>query len=156
MKKVQPPTASRTLHIVGGVRKRLQPRHNEAGNAKLSFEQSELVQLEHPAVDESARVEQLDVPAIEGCGPVAGRETRGFTGALVLAVAADVYVSSAAIDWYGNATFGARRLTVLAGPWVFPTALCLATVGRWFLARPRALALFPEARAVLCEHVSAA
>lgn len=53
------------------------------------------------------------------------RETRGLAGALLVALALDHYVNSAPMDWHGNASFGARRLTALAAPMVLPTALCL-------------------------------
>jgi len=56
---------------------------------------------------------------------------RGVTAALLVALALDHYVNSAPIDWHGNASFGARRLTALVAAMVLPTAVCLEFLFGW-------------------------
>ncbi len=62
---------------------------------------------------------------------------RGLTGALLVALVLDHYVNSAPIDWHGNASFGARRLTALAAALVLPTGVFLRALFDW-ITRTRA------------------
>ncbi|HEX8795735.1 MAG TPA: glycosyltransferase family 39 protein [Polyangiaceae bacterium] len=64
------------------------------------------------------------------------RETRVLAGASLLAAAATIWLSSAALDWDASATFGARRLTSLIALLAPPMSMALARIARWLRARP--------------------
>jgi hypothetical protein len=64
------------------------------------------------------------------------RKTRVLSVAIVLVCAAVVWLSSAALDWHGSGTFGARRLTSLIPLFAMPTALVVGRMHRWVITRP--------------------
>jgi len=76
---------------------------------------------------------------------IARRSSRVLGIALWIPLAIDVYVNSAAIDWHGAASFGARRLVALAAPLVATTALCLDALWRWLSVSRLRLGLFAAA-----------
>jgi hypothetical protein len=82
----------------------------------------------------TAPVAWLAVP-----GAVAGLrapKTRTLVVALLVASAATIWISSAAMDWDGSGTFGARRLTSLAGLLATPVAITLDRIRAWLRAKP--------------------
>jgi hypothetical protein len=64
------------------------------------------------------------------------RDRRVLVAGLLVACAAAVWLSSAAIDWSGSGTYGARRLTSMLPLVALPTALGVARVSKWLRARP--------------------
>ena len=62
--------------------------------------------------------------------------TRVLMASSLVAIAATVWLSSAALDWDASWTFGARRLTSVVGLLAAPTALALGRMERWLRARP--------------------
>lgn len=56
--------------------------------------------------------------------------TRPVALALVGVLALDLYINAAPLDWHGGATYGARRLTVLAAPFVLTLARAFGTLWR--------------------------
>lgn len=73
---------------------------------------------------------------------LARRDTRWLAFTLLLPLAIDVYVSASALDWHGNATFGARRLTSLAAPFVATGGVFLGAAWRWLQRGRHRLWLF--------------
>ncbi len=69
------------------------------------------------------------------------RNTRTVALLLLFPIAIDVYVNSAAV-WHAGASYGARRLTTLAMPFVATTAVVLAALWRWLAARPWRIKVF--------------
>ncbi len=76
---------------------------------------------------------------------IARRSSRALGIALWVPLAIDLYVNSAALDWHGAASFGARRLVSLSAPLVATTALCLGVLWRWLSATRLRLGLFAAA-----------
>jgi hypothetical protein len=64
------------------------------------------------------------------------RRRRALAAALVAAAAAATWLSSAALDWHGSGTFGARRLTSIIPFLAMPAAIALDAARRWLRARP--------------------
>ncbi len=64
------------------------------------------------------------------------RNARVITAATLVACAAAVWLSSAALDWHSSGTFGARRLTALLPLFAIPTAIALAAAMRWLKTKP--------------------
>lgn len=58
-------------------------------------------------------------------------------GALLFVAVVETYVSSCPLDWFGGATYGARRLVPLTPIFILLTALLVARVHAWFVAHPR-------------------
>ncbi len=81
----------------------------------------------------------LAVPGL-GLG-LADARTRTLSGAILVASAATIWVSSAALDWDASATYGARRLTSLVGLVAPAFAFIVARARRWLRARPSRSAL---------------
>ncbi len=72
---------------------------------------------------------------------VARRDRRLHGACLLLPIVIDVYIGSAS-EWHAGASFGARRLTSLAGPWTATTAVFLAWAWAWLRAKPTRIAVF--------------
>jgi hypothetical protein len=64
------------------------------------------------------------------------KKTRAFCIATVLVTAMVTWLSSAALDWHGSGTFGARRLTCLLPLFAIPTALVVTRLNRWIASQP--------------------
>ena len=64
------------------------------------------------------------------------KRLRALAIASLLACAMVTWLSSAALDWHGSGTFGARRLTCLLPLFAIPTALVIARIHRWISASP--------------------
>jgi hypothetical protein len=64
------------------------------------------------------------------------RRTRPLAASLLVAAGAATWLSSAALDWYGSGTFGARRLTSILPLLAAPAAIALERARRWLRARP--------------------
>ena len=64
------------------------------------------------------------------------RATRWLTVALVVGSAMTTWLSSAALDWHGSGTFGARRLTSLLPLLAPPMAMSLHRLNAWLRANP--------------------
>jgi hypothetical protein len=62
--------------------------------------------------------------------------TRVLMASLLVAAAATVWLSSAALDWDASWTIGARRLTSLVALLAAPMAIALSKIERWLRARP--------------------
>jgi hypothetical protein len=88
----------------------------------------------HGGVFFTAPVVWLTVPGFVAM--LRNRETRVLAGSSLLAAAATVWLSSAALDWDASATFGARRLTSLVALLAAPMSIALARLARWLRARP--------------------
>ncbi len=65
-----------------------------------------------------------------------GPRTRVLTASVIVASAATIWLSAAALDWHASWTFGARRLTSLVAVLAPPTAMTLERARRWLRARP--------------------
>ena len=83
----------------------------------------------------TAPVAWLAVPGLVAM--ILHNQTRVLGTSLLIAAAASVWLSSAALDWDSSATFGARRLTSIVAVLAAPTSIMLARIGRWLRARPR-------------------
>lgn len=68
------------------------------------------------------------------------RSWRLRAAALLVPLALDYVINSAPMDWHGNASFGARRLTVMAAPAVLFAAVFFARAWAWLSASPGRLA----------------
>jgi hypothetical protein len=72
------------------------------------------------------------------------RSTRALVVALLIAMSAEIYISSSALAWTGSGTTGQRYLTSLAGPVVVGAAFFGETAVEWLLrsaARTRAVVM---------------
>jgi hypothetical protein len=65
------------------------------------------------------------------------QKSRVVVLATLAACAATVWISSAALDWHGSGTYGARRLTSLVPLLAVPTVIALVRARAWLKARPR-------------------
>jgi hypothetical protein len=65
------------------------------------------------------------------------RATRPLVLVLLVSSVVVVWATSAALDWSGSGTFGARRLTSLLPLMATPTALAVSRTARWLRARPK-------------------
>jgi len=63
--------------------------------------------------------------------------TRVLMASLLVAAAAAVWLSSAALDWDASWTIGARRLTSIVPLLAVPMAIVLKKMERWLRARPK-------------------